>query len=144
MQPNRPSPFFRRTQLQRGQSDPYARLAARRRVRRAVALFSIVAGIALAVGASLYLATPHQPLEWRALWAHPKAPAVQATPLTSEPGAVGLQVQRGKQKHVFRFRQAGEGWTIEDVTAAAKQRPQKTSPHPLPVTAPGKQATPAP
>ena len=142
MQPSRPSPFFRRTQFEQGHPELHSRLAARRRARRLLAILSMLACLALAVGASLYLSTPHEPLEWRALWAHPKPPMVKTSPVTDEPGAVGLQVQRGKRSHVYRFRQAEDSWSVEDVTSAGKQRPQKASYSPLP--APEKPATVAP
>ena len=132
MQINQPSPFFRRYELEQGSPDLHSRLASRRRTRRLLAAVSLIAAVGLAFGVALYCSTPHQPLRWRSLLSHRTPPAMTATPVPGQQGAVGLSVTRGRKKHVFQFHQDGQSWAIEDLTAPAPKRPPVRPPPPPP------------
>lgn len=96
-------------------------LLLRHRVRRFLAIFAVAAFTALAVGATIYLATPRDP---GARWHNRTAsrPPVKTTAVTNEPGSVDLQIAKKKDARTFRFRKVGEDWVIQDVTPKAPPR----------------------
>jgi hypothetical protein len=119
MQVRRPSRFFSRLQLRQGNLDLQGQLLARRRARRVTALLAMIAFLTLAVAGSIYLATPHEPGQWRLWHWHRGEPEVKTTTMTTEPGTVDLQIQQGRSKgKTYRFRKVGEDLVIQDVTPA--------------------------
>lgn len=113
MRPPKPSPFFRPHLMDEAAAPPRRPVLTSTR-RRMLAWVVALAVFVLAAGAAVYLAHPErwqQPAAKKTARAdHGKTRVIQ-----SQPGVADIEVQRGKERRVYRFRQVDKQIVVEEV-----------------------------
>lgn len=88
--------------------------------RRLVAKVVVVVVFGLAVGGAIYLAHPERWQQHSGRHAAQR-PQTQTRLVQQEPGVAAVEIQRGKDKRVYRFRQVGEQVGVEEVKPPPRQ-----------------------